>query len=62
MAACFLPPYITNFLMIQIQTFTFNAFQENMYVLYDQTGECVIIDPGCYDKQRKAGTTKLHSG
>jgi glyoxylase-like metal-dependent hydrolase (beta-lactamase superfamily II) len=39
--------------MIQIQTFTFNAFQENMYVLYDQTGECVIIDPGCYDKHEK---------
>ncbi|MCL4107800.1 UNVERIFIED_CONTAM: hypothetical protein GTU68_027185 [Idotea baltica] len=27
--------------------FTFNPFQENTYVLYDETGECVIIDPGC---------------
>jgi glyoxylase-like metal-dependent hydrolase (beta-lactamase superfamily II) len=43
----------TNFHMIQIQTFTFNALQENTYVLYDHTGECVIIDPGCYDKSEK---------
>ncbi|GLR18943.1 MBL fold metallo-hydrolase [Portibacter lacus] len=27
--------------------FTFNPFQENTYVLYDETGECVILDPGC---------------
>jgi glyoxylase-like metal-dependent hydrolase (beta-lactamase superfamily II) len=39
--------------MIQIQTYTFNAFQENTYVLYDTTGECVIIDPGCYEKSEK---------
>lgn len=32
-----------------VQVFTFNPFQENTYVIYDQTGECVIIDPGCYD-------------
>ena len=35
--------------MIHIQTFTFNAFQENTYILYDETKEAVIIDPGCYD-------------
>ena len=35
--------------MIQIQSFTFNAFQENTYILYDETKEAVIIDPGCYD-------------
>ncbi|WP_219225081.1 MBL fold metallo-hydrolase [Pedobacter antarcticus] len=32
--------------MIKIQKFTFNPYQENTYVLYDETGECVIIDPG----------------
>lgn len=32
--------------MIKIQKFTFNAYQENTYVLYDETMECVIIDPG----------------
>lgn len=35
--------------MIQIQKFTFNPIRENTYVLYDETGECVIIDPGMYD-------------
>ena len=28
---------------------TVNPFQENTYVLYDDTKECIIIDPGCYD-------------
>jgi len=35
--------------MINIKKFTFNAYQENTYVLYDATGECVIIDPGMYE-------------
>jgi glyoxylase-like metal-dependent hydrolase (beta-lactamase superfamily II) len=39
--------------MIQIQAFTFNALQENTYLLYDETGECVVIDPGCYDRSEK---------
>jgi glyoxylase-like metal-dependent hydrolase (beta-lactamase superfamily II) len=34
--------------MISIKSFTFNSFEENSYVLYDETGECVIIDPGCH--------------
>lgn len=34
--------------MITIEKFVFNPFQENTYLLYDETGECVIIDPGCY--------------
>lgn len=34
--------------MITIHQFTFNGFQENTYLLYDETKECVIIDPGCY--------------
>jgi len=35
--------------MLRLEVFTFNPFQENTYLLYDETGECVIIDPGCYD-------------
>lgn len=34
--------------MISIQQFTFNPWAENTYVLYDRTGECLIIDPGCH--------------
>lgn len=32
--------------MITIHYFTFGPFQENTYVLWDETKECVIIDPG----------------
>ncbi len=35
---------------IQIKKFTFNGFQENTFVLSDQKGNCVIVDPGCYDR------------
>lgn len=41
--------------MIQIATFVFSPFAENTYVLYDETREAVIIDPGCYNSnERKA--------
>ncbi len=39
--------------MISVQKFCFNAFGENMYLLYDETKECVVIDPGCYEKHEK---------
>ncbi|MEE1946697.1 MBL fold metallo-hydrolase [Pedobacter sp. KR3-3] len=35
--------------MISLQKFTFNPYQENTYVLFDESKECVIIDPGMYD-------------
>jgi hydroxyacylglutathione hydrolase len=31
------------------QLFTFNAFQENTYVISDGTKQCVVVDPGCYE-------------
>lgn len=34
--------------MTQVQVFEFNPFAENTYVVYDETGECAIFDPGCY--------------
>ena len=33
--------------MLKLESFVFNLFSENTYVLYDDTLECVIIDPGC---------------
>lgn len=33
--------------MIKIDVLTFNPFQENTYILSDETGQCVIVDPGC---------------
>ena len=40
--------------MMNIERFVFNPLEENTYVLYDETKECVIIDPGCYDKDERA--------
>ena len=34
--------------MIQIKAFTFNAFSENTYVVFDDNKETIIFDPGCY--------------
>lgn len=39
--------------MISIKSFVFNAFMENTYILYDETKECVVIDPGCYDQHER---------
>lgn len=39
--------------MIQIQSFVFSPFQENTYVLFDETHEAVIIDPGCLMQAEK---------
>lgn len=35
--------------MITIKRLEFNPFRENTYVLSDDTGECLIVDPGCYE-------------
>jgi hydroxyacylglutathione hydrolase len=34
--------------MLTVQPFTFNPVQENTYVIYNEKGQCCIIDPGCY--------------
>ncbi len=34
--------------MIHIDSFTFNPVQENTYVLSNEKGDALIIDPGCY--------------
>ncbi len=34
--------------MLSVQKFEFNPIQENTYVLYNEAGQCCIIDPGCY--------------
>lgn len=39
--------------MIQIHNFTFSPFLENTYVLYDETKEAIIVDPGCYEQAER---------
>ncbi|MFN0215929.1 MAG: MBL fold metallo-hydrolase [Saprospiraceae bacterium] len=37
--------------MTQVQAFEFNPFAENTYVVWDETGDCAIFDPGCYTRE-----------
>ena len=39
--------------MLQLKSFTFNPFMENTYVLYDDSLEAVVFDPGCYEKHEQ---------
>lgn len=39
--------------MIQIQRFVFNPFEENTYILFNETNDCIIIDPGCLHSSEK---------
>ena len=34
--------------MLQVKAFENNPYQENTYILYDESGECAIVDPGMY--------------
>ena len=38
---------------VQVHSFQFNPFQENTFVVYDQEKNCVIIDPGCYERHEE---------
>lgn len=37
--------------LLQIHSFVFNPVQENTYVIWDATGECAIIDAGCFNER-----------
>lgn len=40
--------------MTHIQAFEFNPFAENTYVVWDNSGDCAIFDPGCFYAQERA--------
>jgi hydroxyacylglutathione hydrolase len=39
--------------MTEVKVFEFNPFAENSYVVYDDSGECIIFDPGCYTQAER---------
>ena len=48
--------------MLSVQVFTVNPVQENSYVLYNDAGDCCIIDPGFYfASEEKALTDFIHT-
>ncbi len=38
---------------MHVAKFVFNPFAENTYILYDDTKECIIIDPGCFNSEEE---------
>ena len=45
--------------MADVICLTFNPFQENTYIVYDETGECVIFDPGCINADEEQKLAKI---
>ncbi|MFZ1677622.1 MAG: MBL fold metallo-hydrolase, partial [Saprospiraceae bacterium] len=39
---------------LSVHVLTFNPFEENTYVIYSDNGECIIIDPGCFDDTERS--------
>jgi hydroxyacylglutathione hydrolase len=44
--------------MAEVKCFMFNMFQENTYILHDDTKECLIIDPGCCNDNERSRLKK----
>ncbi len=44
---------------MKLVSLTYNAFEENTYLVYDETGECVIFDPGCHSSIEKENLKKF---
>lgn len=40
--------------MLHIKSFTFNPFQENTYLVYDDKGTAALIDPGCHTAEERS--------
>ncbi|MCC9136328.1 MBL fold metallo-hydrolase [Pontibacter silvestris] len=38
---------------MKVTCLTFNPFQENTYLLHDDTNECIVVDPGCYEQHER---------
>lgn len=39
--------------MIHIQGLTFNSFQVNTYLVWDEKGDCLVVDPAFYDGEER---------
>ena len=48
--------------MIEIKRFPFNDFQVNTYIVYDETKDCIIFDPGMYYENERSEFTQFISG
>ena len=39
--------------MLHVKTFTFNPVAENTYIVYNESNDAILIDPGCYFPNEK---------
>ena len=39
--------------MSSVAHFIFNPFQENSYIIYDDSKECILVDPGCHSPEEQ---------
>ena len=46
---------------MKVHTIPLNPWQVNTYILSDESGECVIIDPGCFSDEEKEHLTRFIS-
>jgi len=46
-------PRLSHPAMATVTCLTFNAFQENTYIVSDASGDCVVFDPGCSDSREQ---------
>ena len=44
---------------MEVKSFVFNPFMENTYLLYDESREAIIVDPGCYEDYEKKELTSF---
>lgn len=47
--------------MLFVQSFCFNPFEENTYILYNEAKECAIIDPGMYNSSEESALSAFIS-
>ena len=45
--------------MITVEQLTYNPFQENTFLVYDETNDCVVIDPGMYTQEERTSFENL---
>lgn len=45
--------------MLKIEKFVVNPLQENSYVISDETGECIFVDPGFYYREEQMEVTEF---
>lgn len=45
--------------MIQIETLIFNSFQVNTFLVWDETGDCLVVDPAFYTEEERIRFDRL---